>query len=158
MTEKLMVDRFDAWPYRPDLVEQKGESRQSAVASPHSLTIYADRRTARPICVLLNLYWVRCHFCHFSSGSHDLPVDRLEVTVWAVPSLIENAVAVSFIGLLMGPMYPILVNHAQNVLPRWLLTGSIGWIAGIGQAGSAILPLITGVLASKFGIGSLQPL
>lgn len=82
----------------------------------------------------------------------------LEVTVWAVPSLIENAVAVSFIGLLMGPMYPILVNHAQNVLPRWLLTGSIGWIAGIGQAGSAILPLITGVLASKFGIGSLQPL
>ncbi|THH17555.1 hypothetical protein EW146_g3290 [Bondarzewia mesenterica] len=82
----------------------------------------------------------------------------LEATIWAVPSLVENAVAVSFIGLLMGPMYPILVNHAQNVLPRWLLTGSIGWIAGIGQAGSAILPLVTGVLASRFGISSLQPL
>ena len=31
----------------------------------------------------------------------------LEVTVWAVPSLVENAIAVSFIGLLLGPMYPM---------------------------------------------------
>lgn len=81
----------------------------------------------------------------------------LEATIWAVPSLIENAVAVSVIGVLMGPMYPIVVNHAKNVLPRWLLTGAIGWIAGIGIAGSAVLPLITGVLAARFGISSLQP-
>lgn len=82
----------------------------------------------------------------------------LEATIWAVPSLIENAVAVSVIGVLMGPMYPIVVNHAKNVPPRWLLTGAIGWIAGIGIAGSAVLPLITGVLAARFGISSLQPL
>ncbi|KAI0052084.1 MFS general substrate transporter [Auriscalpium vulgare] len=82
----------------------------------------------------------------------------LEVTVWAVPSLVENAVAVSLIGLLMGPMYPILVNHATKVLPRWLLTGAIGLITGVGQTGSAVLPLVTGILASKFGISSLQPL
>ena len=83
---------------------------------------------------------------------------RLEVTVWVVPSLLENALAVSFIGLLLGPMYPILMNHSTGIIPRWLLTGCLGYIASIGQAGSAVLPFLTGLLASKFGIASLQPL
>lgn len=83
---------------------------------------------------------------------------RLEVTIWVVPSLFENAIAIACIGVLLGPMYPILMNYCTDVLPKWLLTGSVGWIAGVGQAGSAVLPFVTGLLASKFGIGSLQPL
>ena len=75
-----------------------------------------------------------------------------------MPSLIENAIAVSFIGLLLGPMFPILVNHSKSILPKWLFTGCVGWIAGVGQTGSAILPFATGLLASRFGITSLQPL
>ncbi|KZT32778.1 MFS general substrate transporter [Sistotremastrum suecicum HHB10207 ss-3] len=82
----------------------------------------------------------------------------LELTIWFVPSLIGNAVAVSIIGVLLGPMYPIVMNYAGWILPGWLLTGAIGWIAGFGQAGSAILPFLTGMLASKFGIHTLQPL
>lgn len=82
----------------------------------------------------------------------------LELTVWFVPSLIENAVAVSIVGVVLGPMYPIAMGQAIRVLPRWMLTGSVGWIAGIGQAGSALLPFLTGTLAQKQGIGSLQPL
>jgi fucose permease len=78
--------------------------------------------------------------------------------VWLVPSFIGGAVAVALVGALLGPMYPITMNHAGRVLPRWLLTGAIGWIAGFGQAGSAILPFITGALASRVGIQSLQPL
>ena len=39
-----------------------------------------------------------------------------------------------------------------------MLTGGIGWIAGFGQAGSALLPFITGAIASERGISSLQPL
>ncbi|KAM5543017.1 hypothetical protein V8D89_003401 [Ganoderma adspersum] len=82
----------------------------------------------------------------------------LEVVVWLVPSLIGGAVAVSFVGMLLGPMYPLVMNHARQVLPPWLLTGCIGWIAGFGQAGSAFLPFVTGALASKVGIKVLQPL
>jgi len=82
----------------------------------------------------------------------------LEITIWLVPSLIGNAVAVSIVGVLLGPMYPIVMNQASRVLPRWILTGSIGWIAGFGQAGSAFLPFITGAIASRHGIKSLQPL
>ncbi|KAF8843925.1 MFS general substrate transporter [Paxillus ammoniavirescens] len=82
----------------------------------------------------------------------------LELVVWLVPSLVGGAVSVSIIGVLLGPMYPITMNHAGRVLPAWLLTGSIGWIAGFGQAGSALLPFMTGTIASKSGISALQPL
>ncbi|KAF9456410.1 major facilitator superfamily domain-containing protein [Collybia nuda] len=82
----------------------------------------------------------------------------LELVVWLVPSLIGGAVAVSLVGVLLGPMYPIAINQTARVLPRWILTGSIGWIAGFGQAGSAVLPFLTGIISSKFGIASLQPL
>ncbi|KAJ7927608.1 MFS general substrate transporter [Mycena leptocephala] len=81
----------------------------------------------------------------------------LELVVWFVPSLIGDAVTVSLIGVLLGPIYPIVMNHAGRVVPRWLLSGSIGWIAGFGQTGSAILPFVTGAIASKTGIRTLQP-
>lgn len=55
-------------------------------------------------------------------------------------------------------MYPIVMNHTGRILPPWTLTGAIGWIAGFGQAGSALFPFITGALANKVGIMSLQPL
>ena len=55
-------------------------------------------------------------------------------------------------------MFPLLVQHMTHILPRWLLTACIGLVSGIGIAGSAALPFITGLLASKYGIGSLQPL
>ncbi|KAI1788661.1 hypothetical protein LXA43DRAFT_1158392 [Ganoderma leucocontextum] len=47
----------------------------------------------------------------------------LEVTIWLIPSLIENAIAVAVVGLLLGLMFPILMNHSTIILPRWLMTG-----------------------------------
>ncbi|KAF8870180.1 hypothetical protein BD779DRAFT_1681366 [Infundibulicybe gibba] len=82
----------------------------------------------------------------------------LELVVWLVPSLIGDAVAVSIVGMLLGPIYPIIMNHSARILPRWLLTGAIGWIAGFGVTGSAVIPFMTGALSSRFGITSLQPL
>ncbi|KAH7920780.1 MFS general substrate transporter [Leucogyrophana mollusca] len=82
----------------------------------------------------------------------------LQLIVWLVPSLVAGAVVVSFVGVLLGPTYPLAMNHAGRVLPPWLLTGSIGWIGGIGTAGSAFFPFLTGALASKVGIKVLQPL
>jgi fucose permease len=94
---------------------------------------------------------------HFSRVHH-LICHRLEFVVWFVPSLIGDAAAVAIVGMLLGPIYPIVMNQSSKILPRWLLTGSIGWIAGFGQAGSALLPFITGAVASKVGIENLQPL
>jgi MFS family permease len=55
-------------------------------------------------------------------------------------------------------MYPILISHSATVVPRWLLTGAVGWVAGIGTTGSAALPFLSGIFAERFGIRSLQPL
>ena len=83
--------------------------------------------------------------------------DRLEITTWRLPSLVGDAVAVCFVGLLLGPMYPMAMNQASRLLPGWMLTGSIGWIAGFGQTGSALVPFITGVVSNKYGLESLFP-
>ncbi|KAK0192520.1 MFS general substrate transporter [Armillaria mellea] len=39
-----------------------------------------------------------------------------------------------------------------------LIGGCIGWIAGFGQAGTAVFPFITGAMANSVGISSLQPM
>ncbi|KAJ8694718.1 hypothetical protein PTI98_007369 [Pleurotus ostreatus] len=82
----------------------------------------------------------------------------LQLVIWLVPSVIGDAVAASLLGVLLGPFYPIAMNHAGRIIPRWLLAGSIGWIAGFGTAGAAVVPFMTGALSSKYGIQSLQPL
>ncbi|KAG8873991.1 hypothetical protein FRB98_008691 [Tulasnella sp. 332] len=49
-------------------------------------------------------------------------------------------------------------NRATNILPPWMLGGSIGFIAATGQAGSAIFPFATGALSNRFGVRVLEPL
>ncbi|OCB85537.1 MFS general substrate transporter [Sanghuangporus baumii] len=76
----------------------------------------------------------------------------LQLITWLVPNLIADAVAVSLAGVVLGPMYPILMNETGRLVPQWLHTGSIAWIASFGFAGSALFPFITGALAQRFGI------
>ena len=109
-------------------------------------------------------YTLLSHFCKFTAFLHPLDVlcrvrrHRFQLVVWLVPSFAIGTVAVCCIGVLLGPMYPIAINHTSRIIPRSLVTGSIGWISACGAAGSSLLPFLTGALASKFGIVSLQPL
>lgn len=48
----------------------------------------------------------------------------LELVVWLVPSLIGGGVTISIIGVILGPMYPIAMNHTVRILPEWLVTGN----------------------------------
>ncbi|CED82408.1 urease accessory protein [Phaffia rhodozyma] len=74
----------------------------------------------------------------------------LEFVIWFVPSLVGGAVSVAFVGLFLGPFYPIMIQSVSNSLPRNYLVGSVGWISSFGQAGSACFPFMTGALASRF--------
>jgi len=80
-----------------------------------------------------------------------------QLTVWLVPSIIANAICISIIGLVLGPMYPIAIHHTTRVLPRHLVNGTVGWMSACGQAGGAVLPFITGTMIAQLGIASLQP-
>ena len=90
----------------------------------------------------------------------DMPLvlRRLELVVWQVPSLVGDAIAISFVGFFLGPIFPIVMNHAGNVLPPELISGSISWMASIGAAGAAVFPFVTGAIASGTSINGLQPL
>ncbi|KAJ7058154.1 major facilitator superfamily domain-containing protein [Mycena amicta] len=83
----------------------------------------------------------------------------LELVIWLVPSVIGGAIAVSFVGLVLGPLYPIAMNHAGRVFPPRLLTGIIGFVAGVATVGAGVLPLVTGAIAGAGGQGivSLEP-
>ncbi|KAH7098382.1 MFS general substrate transporter [Auriculariales sp. MPI-PUGE-AT-0066] len=76
----------------------------------------------------------------------------LDIIIWRVPSLVGNAVAASLVGLLFGPWYPIVMTYAGLALPPQVLAGAVGYIAGFGIVGAAIIPFITGALASRFEI------
>ena len=78
--------------------------------------------------------------------------------VWLVPSVIATAISVSIIGILLGPMYPVAINHTARVLPPHLVNGAIGWMSACGSAGTSVLPFLTGAMAAQYGIQTLQPL
>ena len=81
----------------------------------------------------------------------------LSLVVWFVPSLIGGAIAVSFVVLFLGPIFPIVMNHAGGVLPPELIAGAVGWVASFGSAGSAVFPFITGAIAAGTSIENLLP-
>ena len=82
----------------------------------------------------------------------------LSLVVWLVPSLLGGAVAVSLLGLFLGPIFPIVMNHAGGVLPPELIAGAVGWMASFGSAGAAVFPFVTGAIAAETSIESLLPL
>ncbi|KAF7292115.1 MFS domain-containing protein [Mycena indigotica] len=81
----------------------------------------------------------------------------LELLIYLVPSLLLSSISVALVGLCLGPMFPIGMNHAARILPPKLLTASIAWVAGISISGAAVLPFVTGAIAGQRGIGSLEP-
>ena len=75
-----------------------------------------------------------------------------------MPSFYVGFAAVFVVGTLLGPMYPIVINHTAKVLPRHLVAGAIGWIGASGAGGAMLLPFVTGSLLQHFGVDTLQPL
>lgn len=53
----------------------------------------------------------------------------LEVVVWTVKNLIGDAIAFSFAGVALGPMYPIVMMVVVDIIPPELQSGAIGLIA-----------------------------
>lgn len=54
----------------------------------------------------------------------------LEVCVWQIPSTVGAFVAVACVGFCLGPMFPALVCVASDLMPPWMVFGTIAWLAG----------------------------
>ncbi|QKX58540.1 uncharacterized protein TRUGW13939_05665 [Talaromyces rugulosus] len=81
-----------------------------------------------------------------------------QIMSWLIPNIIGEAVVVSVLGLLLGPVYPCATVVFNRLLPRDIQTTSLGFISAMGSSGGAVAPLITGLLAQKFGTVVLHPI
>ncbi|KAF2018727.1 MFS general substrate transporter [Aaosphaeria arxii CBS 175.79] len=82
----------------------------------------------------------------------------LELIFWLVPQFYVSAVAVSFQGFFLGPLFPAAVVAATKLLPRHLHVSAIGFAAAFGGSGAAIFPFAVGAIAQGHGVQVLQPI
>ncbi|KAF2180048.1 MFS general substrate transporter [Zopfia rhizophila CBS 207.26] len=80
-----------------------------------------------------------------------------QLLAWLIPNVIGGAVAVAFLGLLLGPVYPCAQTIFSRLMPRHVQTTSIGFISGAGSSGGAVAPFTTGILAQAAGTYILHP-
>ncbi|KAH8808874.1 major facilitator superfamily transporter [Xylogone sp. PMI_703] len=81
-----------------------------------------------------------------------------ELLVWFVPNVIGDAVAVSIVGLLLGPVYPCATSLFLRAIARKDQVSSLGVISAFGSSGGALAPFLTGILAQAVGTFVLHPI
>lgn len=81
-----------------------------------------------------------------------------QLLVWLVPNVIGDAVAVSVVGLLLGPIYPCTMTVFSRLLPKDIQMSSLSFTSAMGSSGGAVAPFFTGLLAQKVGTVVLHPI
>lgn len=81
----------------------------------------------------------------------------LHLLFWLVPQFYVSAVAVSFLGFFLGPLFPAVVVAVSKLLPKHLHVSTLGFAAAAGGAGAAMFPFVVGAIAQKHGVQVLQP-
>ncbi|RDW69609.1 hypothetical protein BP6252_08629 [Coleophoma cylindrospora] len=81
-----------------------------------------------------------------------------ELLVWFVPNIIGDAVALSIVGLLLGPIYPCATHVFSRLISRKDQVSSMSIISAFGSSGGAVAPFTTGILAQAAGTFVLHPI
>ena len=81
-----------------------------------------------------------------------------ELLVWLVPHVVGDAVAVAFVGLLLGPVYPCAAAVFLRGMSRGEQVSGLGVISAFGSSGGAAAPFTTGLLAQAVGTFVLHPI
>ena len=81
-----------------------------------------------------------------------------QILVWLVPNVIGEAVAVSIVGLLLGPVYPCATAVFSKLIPLRLQMSSLATVSALGSSGGAVAPFFTGLLAQHAGTWVLHPI
>lgn len=81
-----------------------------------------------------------------------------QLLAWFLPNVIGDGVAVSIVGLLLGPVYPCSMAIFSRLLSRSIQMSSLSIISAMGSSGGAVAPFVTGIMAQKFGTVVLHPI
>ncbi|KAI4124035.1 MAG: hypothetical protein LQ347_005894 [Umbilicaria vellea] len=82
----------------------------------------------------------------------------LQFVFWLVPNFYVSAVAVSFLGFFLGPLFPAAVVASTKRLPQHLHVAAIGFAVASGAGGACALPFIVGAIAQAKGVQVLMPI
>ncbi|KAI1447178.1 MFS general substrate transporter [Annulohypoxylon stygium] len=82
----------------------------------------------------------------------------LQLVFWLQPNIVGSAVALSFIGFFTGPFFATGMSVASKLFTREDQPAALGLIFVIAQAGGAIFPSVTGLIATRAGVAVLQPI
>lgn len=63
------------------------------------------------------------------------------ISVWLIANISLNAIAISLVGMFLGPIYPSAVMIISETLPLDLQLGVIALIGSVGGGGGAAMPL-----------------
>ncbi|KAL2221811.1 putative MFS efflux transporter [Thermoascus aurantiacus ATCC 26904] len=81
-----------------------------------------------------------------------------QLLTWLIPNILGEAVMVSIVGLLLGPVYPCATAVFSRLLPRNIQMSSLSFISAMGSSGGAVSPFFTGLLAQHVGTVVLHPI
>ncbi|KAL7942706.1 major facilitator superfamily domain-containing protein [Trichoderma barbatum] len=82
----------------------------------------------------------------------------LQLLFWLLPNLIASATAYSLMGFFFGPYFATGMRVSAKIIPRKVQSTGIGLIFVLAQAGAAIFPSFTGLIATSAGVQVLQPI
>lgn len=82
----------------------------------------------------------------------------LQMLFWFVPSIFVSALSAALIGVAIGPLYPSIMIVFLGKFPKHLHVLGVGVVASAGGVGGAVVPFVTGTLATAQGAGVLGPI
>lgn len=81
-----------------------------------------------------------------------------QALVWGIPNVVGDAVAVSIVGFLLGPIYPASVTVFSRIIPKRAQVSALSLISAVGSSGGAVSPFTVGILAQIVGTFVLHPI
>lgn len=82
----------------------------------------------------------------------------MQLVFCTVNNFVTSAIAVTFLGFFLGPLFPEAVIAQTKILPKHLHVAAVGFACALGSAGGCTFPFITGAIAKSQGIQILQPM
>jgi fucose permease len=80
----------------------------------------------------------------------------LQIVFRIVNSVATSVVAVTFLGLFLGPLFPSGVVMVTRLLPKYLHVSALAIAAAIGQTGGAFSSFAVGALTQRWGVQIFQ--
>lgn len=81
----------------------------------------------------------------------------LEIIAWFVPVMASTAVSTALVGLAISTFYPTAIILGGKLIPRNLHADAFALMSSVGQSGSALWPLVVGIMSTKSGIWVVEP-